>query len=116
MQYTVKEFSEIVGISIRAIRYYDEIGLLKPSFINKSGHRVYTDIEVNDLLLIVAFKEVGYNVNEICSFMQLSGGKRRERLYEVLDRLKKKKDELCILNEKISDRISKLSESRMQKY
>ncbi|MDE7007251.1 MAG: MerR family DNA-binding transcriptional regulator, partial [Lachnospiraceae bacterium] len=38
---TVKDMSEITGVSIRTLRYYDEIGLLKPTKLTKSGYRLY---------------------------------------------------------------------------
>lgn len=110
----VKEFGGIVGISTRTIRYYDEIGLLKPSFINKAGYRIYTDVEKTDLLLIAAYKEAGYKLSEICSCMQLENSDRIESL-RVLGRLEKRKDELSRLDEKISDKILMISNRRKQK-
>lgn len=38
---TVKEVSVITGVSIRTLRYYDEIGLLKPTELTESGYRLY---------------------------------------------------------------------------
>lgn len=38
---TVKDVSEITGISIRTLRYYDEIGLLKPTKLTEAGYRLY---------------------------------------------------------------------------
>ena len=38
---TVKDMSEITGVSIRTLRYYDEIGLLNPTEITKAGYRRY---------------------------------------------------------------------------
>ena len=40
---TVKEISELTGISIRALRYYDEIGLLVPTDRTDTGYRLYDD-------------------------------------------------------------------------
>lgn len=38
---TVKEMSQISGISVRTLHYYDQIGLLTPSFIGENGYRFY---------------------------------------------------------------------------
>ena len=38
---SVKEVSEITGVSIRTLRYYDEIGLLKPTQLTEAGYRMY---------------------------------------------------------------------------
>ena len=41
MEYTIQKLSQMAGISTRTLRYYDEIGLLKPARINSSGYRIY---------------------------------------------------------------------------
>ena len=41
VEYSIKELSELVGVSARTLRYYDEIGLLKPSRVNDAGYRYY---------------------------------------------------------------------------
>ena len=41
--YTVKQLAKIAGISVRTLHYYDELGLLKPSFIQENGYRSYED-------------------------------------------------------------------------
>ena len=40
---TVKEISEVTGISVRTLHYYDEIGLLKPTSKSDAGYRLYDD-------------------------------------------------------------------------
>ena len=40
---TISQVAELTGISIRALQYYDEIGLLKPSELTPSGYRLYDD-------------------------------------------------------------------------
>ena len=39
MRYGIRELSELAGVSARTLRYYDEIGLLKPLFVNEAGYR-----------------------------------------------------------------------------
>ena len=41
--YTVKQLSNLAGISVRTLHYYDEIGLLKPSQVGENGYRYYAD-------------------------------------------------------------------------
>ena len=53
MEYTVQKLSKLAGISTRTLRYYDEIGLLKPLKINSSGYRIYGQNEVNKLQQIL---------------------------------------------------------------
>lgn len=40
---TVKEVSELTGVSIRTLRYYDEIDLLKPAKVTEAGYRLYDE-------------------------------------------------------------------------
>ncbi|MDX5641042.1 MerR family transcriptional regulator, partial [Clostridioides difficile] len=59
MEYTVQKLSKLAGISTRTLRYYDEIGLLKPLKINSSGYRIYGQNEVNKLQQILFYRELG---------------------------------------------------------
>lgn len=63
--YSTGKLSEISGVSSRTLRYYDEIGLLKPSFINESGYRYYDDNEVALLQQILFYKERGFDLQTI---------------------------------------------------
>lgn len=49
MEYTVQKLSRLAGVSARTLRYYDQIGLLKPTRLSSSGYRIYGQAEV-DLL------------------------------------------------------------------
>ena len=62
---TVNEIAKITGISRRAIRYYDEIGLLKLTEISESGYRLYDDEALGILQQILFFKEVGMPLKDI---------------------------------------------------
>ena len=55
---TVKEISELTGISIRALRYYDEIGLLVPTERTNAGYRLYDDKALEKLRAILFLKEL----------------------------------------------------------
>lgn len=39
MEYSIRELSELAGVSARTLRYYDEIDLLKPLYVNEAGYR-----------------------------------------------------------------------------
>ena len=53
---TVKEISMITGVSIRTLRYYDEIGLLKPTDLTQTGYRLYDNKALEKLLEILFFR------------------------------------------------------------
>ena len=55
---TVKEVSELSGISVRTLHYYDEIGLLKPTVVSEAGYRLYDDKAIERLGQILVFREL----------------------------------------------------------
>lgn len=55
---TVKAVSEMTGVSIRTLRYYDEIDLLKPTQLTESGYRLYDKKELEKLQEILFFREL----------------------------------------------------------
>lgn len=65
MAYTIKEISEMAGISSRTLRYYDEIGLLSPSSRTEAEYRIYEEKEVEKLQQILFFKEMGFELKKI---------------------------------------------------
>ncbi len=72
LTYSIGEFSEKTGISIRTLHYYDEIGLLKAKKHPNSGHRRYSDKDILTLQKILSFKYLGYSLNEICKMIKES--------------------------------------------
>lgn len=65
MEYTVQKLGLLAGVSTRTLRYYDEIGLLKPARINSSGYRIYGQPEVDRLQQILFYRELGVSLEEI---------------------------------------------------
>lgn len=61
MEYTVQKLGQLA----RTLRYYDEIGLLKPARINSSGYRIYCSNEVDRLQQILFYRELGVNLDSI---------------------------------------------------
>lgn len=65
MEYTIKKLAEIAGVSTRTLRYYDEIGLLKPCRINSSGYRIYGEKEVDILQQILLYRSLDIKLEDI---------------------------------------------------
>lgn len=57
--------SERLGLSLRSIRYYEEAGLVAPSARTQGGFRLYTEPDVNRLLLIMQMKPLGFSLDEM---------------------------------------------------
>lgn len=64
-QYLIKEFATLTGTTVRALHYYDRLGLLKPSGRRPNGYRVYTQADLLRLEQIVALKFLGLSLREI---------------------------------------------------
>lgn len=62
---TVKDISNLTGISVRTLHYYDEIGLLKPTSKNDAGYRLYDDKALETLQQILFFREFDIPLKEI---------------------------------------------------
>lgn len=62
---TVKEVSELTGISVRTLHYYDEIGLFKPTEVTEAGYRLYDDKAIEKLGQILVFRELDLPLADI---------------------------------------------------
>ncbi len=59
-------FSQLTGVTIKTLRYYDEVGLLKPSEVDRfTGYRYYTVEQMDRLNRILALKDLGLSLDEI---------------------------------------------------
>ncbi|VYT39079.1 HTH-type transcriptional activator mta [uncultured Clostridium sp.] len=67
---TVKEISDLTGISVRTLHYYDEIGLLKPTKKSDAGYRLYDDKALKTLQQVLFFREFDIPLKEIKAVME----------------------------------------------
>ena len=68
--FRIGEFSKMSKTTIKALRYYDEIGLLKPEEADKfTNHRFYTSQQLFQLHRIQELRQVGLSINEINLFL-----------------------------------------------
>jgi len=66
MMYRIGEFSALTGASVKTLRYYDEINLLKPSNVDKfTNYRYYTEEELRQFKRIEYLKRLGFTLEEI---------------------------------------------------
>ena len=63
--YKTGQFARLANVSERTIRYYDKIGLLKPSFVMENGYRQYSDLDLLKLQKILSLKHLGFSIDEI---------------------------------------------------
>ena len=62
---TVKEVSNLTGISVRTLHHYDEIGLLKPTEVTEAGYRLYDDTALERLQMVLLFRELQFPLKDI---------------------------------------------------
>ncbi|CAJ1193511.1 MerR family transcriptional regulator [Companilactobacillus paralimentarius DSM 13238 = JCM 10415] len=94
MKYTIKKLAELAGVSTRTLRYYDQIGLLKPSEVNENNYRIYDEKNVNKLQQILFYRALDFPLNRIQKLINDPNFSRLQALKEQQLLLKSKRDEL----------------------
>lgn len=90
----INEVAKLTGVTVRALHYYDEIGLLKPSRITEAGYRLYDREALTALQQILFFRELDFSLQEIREITGRPGYDRREALEKHREILLKKKERL----------------------
>lgn len=91
---TVKEVSELTGVSIRALQYYDKIGLLKPAGYTEAGYRLYDDTALERLQQILLFRELEFPLKEIKEILSEPRFDKNAALEQQITLLTMKKERL----------------------
>ena len=87
--YSIGEISKMIKITSVTLRYYDEINLLTPDYINPSNsYRFYSEEQVKELLYIMDLKDCGFNLDEIKIILKLNNKTKIKQM------LKQKQNEL----------------------
>ena len=95
--FKIGDFSKLTCVSIRMLRYYDEIDLLKPAWVDLStGYRFYSAKQIPILNKIIGLRDVGFLVAEIASILSDDSN-----YVTMLDRLEQRKAKIAdvIINE-----------------
>lgn len=100
---TVKEVSEITGVSIRTLRYYDEIGLLKPTQLTDAGYRLYDNEAIGRLQQIMFYRELEIPLVDIKDIMENPAYDRICALAAQRSLLERKRNHLDGIIELITD-------------
>lgn len=114
--YRIGEFSKIVDIPVRTLRYYDKFGVLQPSEIDKfTGYRYYSEENVVECEFIKLLKSLDFTLEEIVNYKDCLDEsiiiKKKKEIEERMYVLKQKHDRLTIMQQEINSkkykRISK---------
>ncbi|CDX04488.1 MerR family transcriptional regulator [Desulfitobacterium sp. LBE] len=94
MEYTVQKLAHLAGVSSRTLRYYDEIGILKPARISSSGYRIYGQQEVDRLQQILFYRELGMGLEGIKDMVTSPDFDGAKALREHREKLLEKREQL----------------------
>jgi DNA-binding transcriptional MerR regulator len=112
MEYTVQKLAQLAGVSARTLRYYDEIGILKPARVNSSGYRIYGQAEVNHLQQILFYRELGVELERIKDIMCSPKFDELQALKNHREKLLEKREQLELLLANVDKTIA-LNEGRI---
>ena len=99
----INELAKLSGVSRRTLRYYDEIGLLKPSNVEGNGYRNYSQDEIDRLQQILFYRALDFKLDEIKALLNHPNYQVKDALLKQQNLLKKKRanlDELIMTIEK----------------
>lgn len=99
----IGEIAQRTGLSLRTLRHYDEVGLLRPSGRSDGGYRLYTEEDLERLLVIRRMKPLGFTLEEMVQVMrhiatlheETADVTARTQLAATLDEAHARRDALC---------------------
>ena len=108
MSYKIKAVADMVGVSVRTLHHYDQIGILKPDSVTTSGYRLYTEMDIERLQQVLFFKELDFTLQEIKEILDNPDFDRKHALMthkEILIEKKKRLDKIIKSVNKTIDSI-----------
>lgn len=105
--YTIGQFSKIGRISTKTLRFYDEIGLLKPVFVDQvNQYRYYSGEQVADILLLNELRDYGFSLEEIKEILMTKNlGNLKQALTRKMIQLAEESERLHKLEKKLQNKI-----------
>ena len=105
MEYSIQELSRLSGVTTRTLRWYDQIGLLKPSRVAESGYRYYGKAEVDRLQDILYYRALGVELARIKECLDDPSFDRLAALRNHLAALEAERERLEQLIRSVKDTI-----------
>lgn len=68
--YSIGEFAKLTGVTVRTLRHYDQMELLKPSGYTEHGHRIYNNNSIAQLQKILILKFLDLSLGEISEYLK----------------------------------------------
>lgn len=105
MEYTIRELADLSGVTTRTLRWYDQIGLLKPARVAETGYRYYGPAEVDRLRDILYYRALGVELARIKECLDDPSFDRLTALRGHLDALRARQSQLDSLIRSVQDAI-----------
>ncbi len=115
MAYTVKKLSELSGVTVRALHFYEEIGLLKPAYHGSNGYRYYEEKQLLDLQQILFFKQLGFSLKQIQKVLGRDDFDQLSALYSHRKSLNQEWEKIGLLLKTIDKTIKHLKGKKKMK-
>ncbi|HEL1828595.1 TPA: MerR family transcriptional regulator [Streptococcus suis] len=89
--WTVKQVSQLTGLTVRTLHHYDQIGLLKPAFVAENGYRYYNQENLARLQEILLFRELDFPLKDIQPLLDVTEVNRQQVLRDHITLLELKR-------------------------
>lgn len=115
MLYTVGELARLSGVSPRALRLYDQMGLLVPERSPDNGYRLYGAEQVNTLQQILFYRELGMGLEDIAAILRSPGFDLIQALESHCQRLLEQKRRTDALLQNVQNTLNALNGGKTMK-
>ena len=110
MRMQIREFADFTGVSVRTLHYYDEIGLLKPAYVDEqTGYRFYDEACLERMQEILFYRELDFPLKNICELLSSPG-------YDKQEALEQQKRLLVLKKERLERLIGALDRAKRGEY
>jgi len=110
-RWKVGELAKATGVTVRTLHHYDEVGLLVPAERTSGGHRLYAQLDVRRLYLILALRRLGLGLEEIASLLDDDGVSLIDTVRRHLEQVERELENQHRLHERLRQMLAALERS-----
>ncbi|MBQ1083546.1 MULTISPECIES: MerR family transcriptional regulator [unclassified Nocardiopsis] len=107
---TVGAVAAFVGVTVRTLHHWDEIGLAGPSERSAAGYRLYTASDVARIQRVLVYRELGVSLEETAKLLEADADEAADSLVNQRDQLRARIHRL----ERMADALDRLAEARRE--
>lgn len=114
--YAIGKAAEMCNTTVRTIRYYDEVGLLRPTEIKRGGHRYYNKAAIVRLDTIITMKKFGFSLDEIKTTLSNQSTSAKELLQMRLRLIKSEQEKLLEMEKQINATLQLMDMENVEEW